>query len=338
VFSDIYVLAGSGEFGVGIAATIPMFDDLLPPLFAPGHEPAIKNVSVPENRVIKAVVSIIVDLANISGLLQRLVVSPSILAFLFDSRGFLVAISNDSVPLVVNGSLRVIADIVELPLVVKTLSAIVVENNFSFVPNFFNRLIDLNGEWRVVTCQTYKSSDETISWTLVVVTPYTLYYGQAEYAKMLSLLICCLVIIPLVSVGSAILVVLQVARPARELALKMNRIADIFDFSARGQRKDSFVDEISSMQSAFDGMQAGISSFAKFVPLHIVKEIISSKSEAGLGVENAFATCFFSDIKDFTAIAEKESPSLLIMAVEEYFNAMSNIIEARNGIVGDYVG
>jgi hypothetical protein len=27
----------------------------------------------------------------------------------------------------------------------------------------------------------------------------------------------------------------------------------------------------------------------------------------GLGVENAFATCFFSDMKYFTAIAEKET-------------------------------
>ncbi len=37
-------------------------------------------------------------------------------------------------------------------------------------------------------------------------TPYNLYYAPAEYAKLLSLVICCAVIIPLVTVGAAVLV------------------------------------------------------------------------------------------------------------------------------------
>jgi class 3 adenylate cyclase len=69
-----------------------------------------------------------------------------------------------------------------------------------------------------------------------------------------------------------------------------------------------------------------------------VRTLLESKKEATLGVEERVATMFFSDIEGFTSIAERVPPSELILCLEEYFNAMTRIIEASGGTVGDFIG
>lgn len=49
-------------------------------------------------------------------------------------------------------------------------------------------------------------------------------------------------------------------------------------------------------------------------------------------------TSFFSDIVGFTTISEKTDPHVLIACLAEYFNAMTDIIQAREGVVGDFIG
>ena len=83
---------------------------------------------------------------------------------------------------------------------------------------------------------------------------------------------------------------------------------------------------------------SSIASFTKFAPLATVRTLLESKKEAMLGVEERVATMFFSDIEGFTSIAERVPPSELILCLEEYFNAMTRIIEASGGTVGDFIG
>jgi adenylate cyclase len=52
-------------------------------------------------------------------------------------------------------------------------------------------------------------------------------------------------------------------------------------------------------------MHRTLSSFSKFVPLNVVRMLVSSGSEAELFCEPKYMTFFFSDIADFTKISEK---------------------------------
>ena len=110
------------------------------------------------------------------------------------------------------------------------------------------------------------------------------------------------------------------------------------------------------MQSSFERMLEALRGFSVFSPAFIVENLLSGSIEADLGVKESIATCFFSDICSFTTISEKESPqglaafmsiivvtlifvpTVLIKALAEYFNEMSDIIMKNEGIVGDFIG
>ena len=92
------------------------------------------------------------------------------------------------------------------------------------------------------------------------------------------------------------------------------------------------------MQSSFESLQAAVASFFKFTPKEMVANSLKSKTEAGLGVCEFEATMFFSDIVGFTQISERVEPKKLIMCMEEYFEAVSEIVEGLQGTIGDYIG
>ena len=49
-------------------------------------------------------------------------------------------------------------------------------------------------------------------------------------------------------------------------------------------------------------------------------------------------TVYFSDIADFSSIAEKIPPGELVAVMNEYLSAMTDIIEAHGGFVDKYIG
>ena len=69
-----------------------------------------------------------------------------------------------------------------------------------------------------------------------------------------------------------------------------------------------------------------------------MRTLLQEKVEAKLGVEQADASCFFSDIVGFTTISEQTDPNCLIRTLAEYFNAVAGLVESRKGLIGDYIG
>lgn len=92
------------------------------------------------------------------------------------------------------------------------------------------------------------------------------------------------------------------------------------------------------MEDNFAAMRSALLGFEKFAPTHIVRKLLKEKIAAHLGVEEVVATSFFSDIVGFTSISESKNPSDLILCLEDYFNHMTEIIQARKGVIGDFIG
>lgn len=79
-------------------------------------------------------------------------------------------------------------------------------------------------------------------------------------------------------------------------------------------------------------------AFGKYVDKSLLGEIVSKKSQLGLGGKKKELTIFFSDIRGFTNISEKLSPEELGTLVNEYFTEMTKIILENKGTVDKFIG
>jgi len=79
-------------------------------------------------------------------------------------------------------------------------------------------------------------------------------------------------------------------------------------------------------------------SFALYLAPAVIEKMLSSNKPPVLGGEVRNVTVYFSDIADFSAIAEKLPPTELVEAMNEYLSAMTDVIEAHGGLVDKYFG
>jgi len=78
--------------------------------------------------------------------------------------------------------------------------------------------------------------------------------------------------------------------------------------------------------------------FAHYVPNQVVEELINRPQLLKLGGEKRRLTVLFADIWNFTSISEKMSPENLVLLLNEYMTAMTEVIHAQAGIIDKYEG
>jgi adenylate cyclase len=79
-------------------------------------------------------------------------------------------------------------------------------------------------------------------------------------------------------------------------------------------------------------------AFAYYVPEKVVEEIIKNPEKLTLGGEERVVTVMFSDVAGFTSISEKLTPHALVVLLNEYLTAMTEIVIRHNGIIDKYEG
>jgi adenylate cyclase len=79
-------------------------------------------------------------------------------------------------------------------------------------------------------------------------------------------------------------------------------------------------------------------AFAHYVPEKVVQQIINNPDTLKLGGEEREVTVMFSDVAGFTTISEKLTPAELVLLLNEYLTAMTNIVLENNGIIDKYEG
>lgn len=78
--------------------------------------------------------------------------------------------------------------------------------------------------------------------------------------------------------------------------------------------------------------------FQKYVPPHVVDEIMQNPDQVKLGGERKEITAFFSDIRGFTAMSDNISPEEVVGILNEYLPEMTQIIHEYGGTVDKYEG
>lgn len=79
-------------------------------------------------------------------------------------------------------------------------------------------------------------------------------------------------------------------------------------------------------------------AFSHYVSPEVVQEIIKNPAALSLSGQVRDLTIFFSDIRDFTTIAEKMTPAQLGRFMNRYLTAMSDVLLAHGGTVDKYIG
>jgi adenylate cyclase len=100
----------------------------------------------------------------------------------------------------------------------------------------------------------------------------------------------------------------------------------------------SRIKEIHELGSAMELAQRTIWSFAHFVPKEIVQRIIDNSISTELGGVREEITVVFTDVRDFTTIAESADPDLLMHQTSRYFSALTEAFLAEGGTVDKFIG
>ncbi|HET8677687.1 MAG TPA: adenylate/guanylate cyclase domain-containing protein [Blastocatellia bacterium] len=78
--------------------------------------------------------------------------------------------------------------------------------------------------------------------------------------------------------------------------------------------------------------------FGRFMPPFIVDKILANPDEISMGGSNHVVTILFSDIREFTTMAEDLQPEVVVQILNGYFADMTPIIFGHNGLLDKYIG
>jgi len=79
-------------------------------------------------------------------------------------------------------------------------------------------------------------------------------------------------------------------------------------------------------------------AFAHYVPEKVVQELVANPEKLQLGGEERVVTVLFSDVAGFTSISEQLTPHELVVLLNEYLTAMTDIVLKHGGIIDKYEG
>jgi class 3 adenylate cyclase len=78
--------------------------------------------------------------------------------------------------------------------------------------------------------------------------------------------------------------------------------------------------------------------FARYVHSDVVRELIDGDDELELAGEEREITVLFSDIRGFTTLSEQVDPVEMVAQLNEYFEAMVEVVAAEQGAVDKFLG
>jgi adenylate cyclase len=79
-------------------------------------------------------------------------------------------------------------------------------------------------------------------------------------------------------------------------------------------------------------------AYGRFMPQHVVEEILANPGALSLGGNNQVVTMLFSDVRGFTRMSECLSPEMVVQLLNRYFAEMTPIVFEHQGILDKYMG
>src|SRR5207247_2041040 len=79
-------------------------------------------------------------------------------------------------------------------------------------------------------------------------------------------------------------------------------------------------------------------AYGRFMPRHVVDEILANPNALNLGGNNQVVTTLFSDVRGFTAMSGNLPPETVVRLLNRYLREMTPIIFEHQGLLDKYMG
>jgi adenylate cyclase len=126
------------------------------------------------------------------------------------------------------------------------------------------------------------------------------------------------------------------SRPLEALAAGSRRLGNL-DLTSVGEVSTS-LKELEQLAAEQERMRTTLDSFSRYVPVELVRELLSTGEAAKIGGSRRTITALFTDIVGFTTISEALGPEKLTVHMAEYFEAVLEIIQQHSGDVNQLLG
>jgi len=171
-------------------------------------------------------------------------------------------------------------------------------------------------------------------WEIGVVVPEDDFVGTLKQTNQVSLLISLGIL--LVAIVLAIFISRSISQP---IVLLTEETKKIKDFQLDGDLKiHSPIHEVQLLGDSIASMKTSLTTFKKYVPDELVRQVIQTGEGAVLGGHKKELTIFFSDVAGFTSISERMIPEDLMLQLSEYLGSLAKIIIQERGTVDKYMG
>lgn len=171
-------------------------------------------------------------------------------------------------------------------------------------------------------------------WYIAIVTPYQDIVAPLQQGIFFSFILIFIAVV----LGIIFSVVFSsgISRPIVKLAKDAELICQLKLEEVK--QLCSRIKEIGYMADNFVKMKTALSSFQRYIPVALVRNLISSGKVAEVGGETKEITLLFSDIESFTPISENMEPQKVMQYLSEYFQTITKVIISTSGTVDKYIG
>ncbi|MBR0657546.1 adenylate/guanylate cyclase domain-containing protein [Plastoroseomonas arctica] len=103
-------------------------------------------------------------------------------------------------------------------------------------------------------------------------------------------------------------------------------------------RLDSHIAEVQRLGAAMGAMKAALGNFSAYVPRDLVRQLVGTGEMAKLGGDRRPLTVMFTDVENFTDLAEKLEPEEVMLITSAYFDAMTKRLLLDGATIDKYIG
>jgi adenylate cyclase len=171
-------------------------------------------------------------------------------------------------------------------------------------------------------------------WQLFVITPISdfteTFDVNNKYLLALGVIATALALVIIYVMAGAI------SAPLERLAAKVVRIQDLDPEPLPVVR--SQIREINVLARAIDTLDAAVKSFAAFVPMGLVKELLATDQKMQLGGHSRFLTIFFSDLEGFSTLSEELPTQTLLLRVSRHLELVTRSVNREHGTIDKFIG
>jgi len=171
-------------------------------------------------------------------------------------------------------------------------------------------------------------------WQLFIITPISDFTGtfdrNNQYLLVIGLAATALALIVIYVMAGAI------SAPLERLAAKVVKIQDLHPEPLPVVR--SQVREIAVLSRAIDTLDVAVKSFAAFVPMGLVKELLATDQKMELGGHSRFLTIFFSDLEGFSTLSEELPTQTLLLRVSRHLELVTRSVNEEHGTIDKFIG